>query len=108
MKKITSITAMLAFTLLLGSCKKVTDLAPESNLNTETYYANASEVKAALNGCYNGLQRPLFTEWQLTELRSDNSRQGEPGSTNAQNRDLSDLDMFLVSPAHAGNTSYWQ
>lgn len=98
------------FAGLLGmvACKKVTDLHPESNLNTVTYYSNYDEVKSALTGCYNGLQKPIFYEWQLTELRSDNSKQGQPGSTSSNNRDLSDLDMFQVSPSHAANASYWQ
>ncbi len=92
----------------LAGCKKVTDLYPESNLNTGTYYSNYSEVKSALTGCYNGLQKPIFYEWQLTELRSDNAKQGQPGSTSSNNRDLSDLDMFQVAPSHAASTSYWQ
>src|SRR5690242_5024114 len=77
------------------SCKKTIDLYPQSNLNTGTYYSNYEEVKAALTGCYNGMQKPLSTEWQFTELRSDNSKQGAPGSTASGNRDLSDLDMFI-------------
>ena len=89
------------------SCKKVIDLYPQSNLNTGTYYSNLGEMKAALTGIYNGLQRPLFYEWQLTELRSDNSKQGQPGSTSAQNRDLSDLDMFTPSTSQLGIYQYW-
>lgn len=98
------------FAGLLGlvGCKKVTDLYPESNLNTGTYYSSYDEVKSALNGCYNALQDPIYYEWQLTELRSDNSKQGQPGSTSSNNRDLSDLDMFQISPSHAANATYWQ
>jgi hypothetical protein len=99
---------LLASLLGTFACKKVTDLYPESNLNTVTYYSNLQEVKAALNGVYNGLQRPLLFEWQVTELRSDNAKQGQPGSTSSVNRDLSDMDMFQISPSHAANTSYWQ
>src|SRR5215210_1298410 len=92
---------------LFFSCKKVTDLYPESNLNTATYYSNLEEVKAALIGCYNGMQRALLNEWQLTELRSDNSKQGQPGSTSSVNRDLSDLDMFIPATTHQGIYQYW-
>lgn len=91
----------------LFSCKKVIDVYPLSNLNTGTYYSNLEEMKAALAGCYNSLQRPLFYEWQLTELRSDNSKQGQPGSTASTNRDLSDLDMFTPSTSHQANYQYW-
>jgi starch-binding outer membrane protein, SusD/RagB family len=91
----------------LFSCKKVIDVYPESNLNTGTYYSNLDEMKAALAGVYNSMQRPLFYEWQLTELRSDNSKQGSPGSTASTNRDLSDLDMFTPSTSHQGIYQYW-
>ena len=95
------------FCLSLGSCKKVIDLYPESNLNTGTYYSNYSELNAGIIGCYNGLQSPLSTEWQLTELRSDNSKQGETGSTSSFNRDLSDLDMFIPSTSQQSIYTYW-
>ncbi len=104
--KIKIIIACVA-AVTFSSCKKIIDLYPQSNLNTGTYYSNYDEVKAGLNGVYNGLQRPLFREWQLTELRSDNSRQGVPASTNSFNRDLSDLDMFMPATTHDGLYQYW-
>ena len=91
----------------LFSCNKVIDVYPQSNLNTATYYSNLEEVKAALTGCYNGMQRSLSNEWQFTELRSDNSKQGSPGSTASGNRDLSDLDMFTPSTSHQAIYTYW-
>jgi hypothetical protein len=89
------------------ACNKVIDLYPQSNLNTGTYYSNLDEVRAALNGCYNGMQDPLQSEWQFTEQRSDNTKQGVTGSTSSVNRDLSDLDMFIPSTAHAAVYTYW-
>lgn len=106
MKRIQSII-MLACCVGLFSCKKVIDLYPQSNLSTGTYYSNYEEVKAALSGCYNGMQRPLLYEWQLTELRSDNTKQGQPGSTASTNRDLSDLDMFIPATTHQAIYQYW-
>ena len=89
------------------SCKKVIDVYPQSNLSTATYYSNLEEVKTALTGCYNGLQKSLSNEWQFTELRSDNSKQGSPGSTASTNRDLSDLDMFTPATTHQAIYTYW-
>lgn len=89
------------------ACKKTIDLYPESNLYPGIFYSNLDEVKAGLTGCYNGLQKPLYYEWQVTELRSDNSKQGSPGSTASTNRDLSDLDMFTPSTSHQGIYNYW-
>lgn len=91
----------------LFSCKKTIDLYPESNLNTGTYYSNYEEVKAALTGCYNGMQRALINEWQFTELRSDNAKMGAPGSTASGNRDLSDLDMFIPATTQQAIYTYW-
>ena len=93
--------------LAFSSCKKVIDLYPESNLNTGTYYSNFAELSAGLNGCYNGMQSPLTTEWALTEVRSDNSKQGVPGSTSAINNDLSDLDMFIPATTQQNIYNYW-
>ena len=104
--KLTKYIAVIAC-ITFCSCKKIIDLYPQSNLNTGTYYSNLDEVKAGLTGAYNGLHRPLFWEWQLTELRSDNSKQGQPGSTASTNRDLSDLDMFIPSTSHQGIYQYW-
>ena len=52
----------------LTSCKKTIDLYPLSNLNTGTYYSNYEEVKAALTGVYNGMQRALFSGKSLLKL----------------------------------------
>ncbi len=105
MKKIQFI--ILFFYIALSSCKKTIDLYPESNLNTGTFYSNNDEVKAGLTACYNGMQRPIFREWQFTELRSDNSFMGNPGSTNSFNRDLSDLDEFIPATTQDAIYQYW-
>jgi starch-binding outer membrane protein, SusD/RagB family len=98
---------MLLVGIGLTSCNDVIDLYPQSNLNTGTYYTTLDEVKAGLTGCYNGLQAPMTSEWQMTELRTDNSKQGVAASTSSSNRDLSDLDMFLPATIHSAIYSYW-
>jgi len=105
MKKIQYII-ILAF-IGLTSCNKVIDLYPESNLNTGTFYSNDAEVKTGLTACYNGLQLPMFREWQLTELRSDNTYMGVPGSTNSFNRELSDLDWFVPATSMDAIYQFW-
>lgn len=90
------------------SCKKVIDLYPISNINSGSFYSNASEVKAGVLGCYNSLQTPQYREWQLTELRTDNALMGVTGSTSTVNRDLSDLDMFIPATTHAGIYGFWR
>lgn len=91
----------------LVSCKKVIDLQPESNLTTANYYTNAAEVQTGLISCYNSLQKPMFYEWQVTELRTDNTKMGVPTSSNTANRDLSDLDEFIPSTGQPSVYNYW-
>jgi len=91
-----------------ASCKKIIDVDPQSNISTITYYQNTAEVRTALTGCYNGMQKPLANEWQFTELRSDNSKMGQPGSTASANRDLSDLDIFIPATSQQQIYNYWQ
>lgn len=100
--------SILVILLSAFGCKKVIDTVPLSNLSAATYYSNYNEMKAALTGCYNGMQKPMNIEWQLTEIRSDNTRLGNPGSTASTNRDISDLDMFTPSTAQLSIYNYWQ
>lgn len=93
--------------LALGSCNKIIDLYPQSNLNTGTFYSNFNELQAGLTGVYKGMQATVYNEWQMTELRSDNTYQGVPGSTSSFNRDLSDLDMFIPATTQDAIYSYW-
>ncbi len=98
---------LLFFGLAISSCKKITDVYPESNLNTVTYYESAQDVYVGLTGCYATQQRPKNIEWQLTELRSDNTKMGVPASSNTINRDLSDLDVFSPATGHPAVYEYW-
>jgi starch-binding outer membrane protein, SusD/RagB family len=105
MKK--NILYFLSIIIAFSSCKKITDLYPESNLSTENYYTTSDEVAVGLVNCYTTQQRPQNIEWQLTELRSDNTKMGVPASTNTTNRDLSDLDVFIPSTSHPAVYEYW-
>lgn len=91
----------------ISSCKNVIDLDPVSNEVTNNYYHNYYEVNNALTGCYNGLQAPLITEWMLTELRTDNSKQGTPNSKSNANIELNAFDMYTQSSQHQQIYNYW-
>ena len=94
-------------TIFLSSCNKNIELYPQSNITTENFYNNASDIQIALNGCYNALRAPLLEEWKLTELRSDNTIMGNAGSKSVPNRDLSDLDLFIPNTSHQAVYNYW-
>ena len=89
------------------SCTKIIDLAPESNLTTANFYTNASEINTGLIGAYNGLQGPLYYEWQLTELRTDNSKMGTPASNNTINADFTSIDEFIPNTGNDAIYQYW-
>jgi hypothetical protein len=94
-------------TIFLSSCNKNIELYPQSNITTENFYTNASDIQIALNGCYNALRKPLLEEWKLTELRSDNTIMGNAASKSVPNRDLSDLDLFIPNTSHQAIYNYW-
>ncbi len=102
-------TKYLIAILFIGlySCNKVIDLTPESNLTSGNFYNNASDINTGLIGAYNGLQNPMYYEWQLTELRSDNSDMGVPSSSNTANADLTSLDEFIPSTGIDAVYQYW-
>lgn len=93
--------------LVASSCKKNIDQYPTSNLYDNVYYKNVTEFDAALVGCYNGMQKPMFEEWSLTELRSDNAIMGNPTSGSIPNRELSDLDLLAPNTYHERVYNYW-
>ena len=93
--------------LTVTSCKKNIDQYPTSNLYDDVYYRNVAEFDAALVGCYNGMQKSMFDEWSVTELRSDNAIMGNPTSGSIPNRELSDLDLLMPNPYHERVYNYW-
>lgn len=93
--------------VVLTSCKKNIDRYPLNNVAVENFYKTAGEVQVALNGCYAGLRPTIIDEWQLTELRSDNSIMGNPGSNSVPNREKSDLDLFIPGTSLAVVYTYW-
>jgi hypothetical protein len=107
MNKLLHFFAGLLLVLLGAGCSKIIDLAPESNVTVESFYKNYTEVNTALTGCYNGMQKPLETEWMMTELRCDVSKQGSPGSTAVANVELNDLNTYLLNSAHSQVYNYW-
>ncbi len=100
---------LLSLLLCIGlfSCSKIIDLHSESNLNANQYYRTVDEVQIALTGCYNGMQKPMYYEWQMTDLRTDVSKLGSPGSTSSISQDLTDLDIFIPATTHQNLYNYW-
>lgn len=101
------IKLLFASLLFLTSCKKNIDRYPLNNVAVENFYKNTTDIQTALNGCYAGLRATLVDEWQLTELRSDNSIMANTGSTSVPNREKSDLDLFIPGTSLTAIYTYW-
>ena len=93
--------------IMLSGCSDIIDLQSESNIAEENFYSNYTQIQAGLTGCYKGLQKPLTTEWSLTELRSDNCVMDTGSSNSVVNQDFSYLDQFYPATSHLGNYTYW-
>ncbi|NDW09657.1 RagB/SusD family nutrient uptake outer membrane protein [Dysgonomonas sp. 520] len=107
MKKIIYYISLIAF-ISFYACDETLDIDADSEiLSPDKKLETIQQLRAAVIGCYNGLQKPMETEWMLTELRSDNAVQGTPTSTNAQNIEFNQLDMFSLLPTHAKVYDYW-
>ena len=107
MKHLKYLLPFVVLAFITGGCKKIIDIDPISNLGVETFYTNYDETKVGLTGSYNGLQLPLETEWMLTELRSDNTKQGVPNSSASINVEFNELDMFTLNSSHDKVYRYW-
>jgi len=91
MKRIKNLTLLL-LAVYVSSCEDFLSPEPISAISADTYYTNDQELQAAVNNIYDGLQGINDTrsesnhgtqvEYQLTEMRSDNTRtkstEGEP------------------------------
>lgn len=97
----------IVLVIMLSGCSDIIDLQSESNIAEENFYSNYTQIQAGLTGCYKGLQKPLTTEWSLTELRSDNCVMDTGSSNSVVNQDFSYLDQLYPATTHLGNYTYW-
>ncbi|SMC93767.1 RagB/SusD family nutrient uptake outer membrane protein [Pedobacter nyackensis] len=107
MKSFKYIAAGLLLIISTTACNKIIDIDPISNIGVNAFYRNYEETSVALTGSYNGLQKPLEFEWMLTDLRTDNSKQGVANSSAAINFEFNELDMYTLNSAHDKVYQYW-
>ena len=84
------------------------DTGPFSGIDDRDFYKTPEDIKAALVAAYNGLQQPLLYEWQMTELRSDNSKVRSLSSNTSSSRNYYQLDQAFVAPNHPTVYEYWR
>jgi len=107
MKNMIKFSGFILVLTIFSSCQDFLNLKPESYESVENYYTNYDEINTALLGCLGGMRKPLYNEWMLTELRTDNSKQQTPTSSSAANLELNDLDLYVPGATHPQVYNYW-
>lgn len=91
--KITNYIKILLACIILTACENDLDTAPEDRFTVENFYKNASDIEAAVNAAYGGLQKNGlygFNYHILMETRSDNTFEEEPSNSGG----FGDVDLF--------------
>lgn len=93
---------------LLTSCDSFLDRDPFDQLDANKYYNNDKEINSAVLACYNGIHKTLDREFFMTELRSDNSRNGRQNPTTGVDLEITQLDIFKPETSNTLNNAYWE
>ena len=91
--KITNYIKMLVVLIVFTACENDLDTAPEDRFTAGSFYKNASDMEAAVNAAYGGLQKNGlygFNYHILIETRSDNTFEEEPSNSGG----FGDVDLF--------------
>ncbi len=89
--------------ILMASCKKELEEKPFSFLSPSTFYKNATDAEAAINGVFSAMQVQAHyqrTVWLISELPADNLI----GNTTAER---AELNTFTWTPANAEIYNWW-
>lgn len=92
MKKIKYIV-LLVVIVFITACENDLNTAPEDSFTTGSFYKNESDIEAAVNAAYGGLQKNglyAFNYHILMETRSDNTFEEEPSNSGG----FGDVDLF--------------
>lgn len=102
MKKMITLAAATA---LLLSCNL--NQKPWSDVVANEYVKDQKSVENLVIGAYNALYDVEYTEWAMTELRSDNVRMRVNQSTSSDSKLIEQLDQGTILTANAWVQDYW-
>jgi hypothetical protein len=91
--KIIKYIAIIVLIVFLGACENDLNTAPEDTFTTGSFYKTASDLEAAVNATYGGLQKNGlygFNYHILMETRTDNTFEEEPSNSGG----FGDVDLF--------------
>ncbi len=93
MKNIKYILILVAVIFINTACEDDLNTAPEDQFTAGSFYKNASDIEAAVNAAYGGLQKNGlygFNYHILMETRTDNTFEEEPSNSGG----FGDVDLF--------------
>lgn len=93
--------------ILLGCSSCNLDMPPISYIAEDFFFEDATQVNAAVVGCYSGMQGTIEHEWVLTELRTDNTRLAKNNTSTEANLQLVALDQGVQNSNNLNIRNYW-
>ena len=104
-----NLMAILSLLVLftMNSCNDELDVRPESFISSDSFYNNKEEVNLAVIAIYNSLYEMMDLEWNVTELRSDNTF-FRPDGTPDSDIDRFTLDRFTLTPTNRFVSGYYR
>ncbi|WP_025739575.1 RagB/SusD family nutrient uptake outer membrane protein [Aquimarina pacifica] len=102
---LTRMTCLVAFSLLIFSCDL--DVEPESFRVSEDFYTSAEDLELAMISTYSSYQNVMNLEFNVTELRTDNTYLDPDRSAN-NDVDRFTLDRFTLNTTNPINESYYR
>lgn len=96
---------LMLFTMI--SCDDELEVRPESFISSDSFYKNEEEVNLAVISIYNSLYEMMDLEWNVTEIRSDNTF-FRPDGTPDSDIDRFTLDRFTLTATNRLSSGYYR
>lgn len=106
MKNLLKYISILTLFVFAG-CSDFLDLEPVSQIGEGDFFSNQKEVEQGVIACYSGLQAPIKDEWLLTELRTDNTRMRNLGSSSNRSVQITQYDEANFYSTDEALSNYW-
>lgn len=101
------IIGLLSVALLFTGCEDFLTDEPESVLTSIDFYTTPERIESGVIGCYVGMKRIMNAEWQLTEIRSDNTCVAQVNSGSDSRVVLATYAHFSLLPSDQYILDYW-
>ncbi|MFC2129298.1 RagB/SusD family nutrient uptake outer membrane protein [Bacteroidota bacterium] len=101
------IISILSVAFMFTGCEDFLTDEPESVLTSIDFYTTPERIEVGVIGCYAGMKRIVNDEWQLTEIRSDNTCVAQVNSGSDTRVRLANYAHFTILPSEQSILDYW-